>query len=106
MFTARNYLSQDAVVESGENIWSFGQFVPVILLILPILSIAEDFDGKVELLEVCNIRPGDFCCEEGGQQLLPRLSLQNFSGNSANIRRRSLEEEAHFQRYNPRTYRL
>lgn len=55
LFVARNYLSQNAVVDSDENVWSFGQFLPVVLLMLPILSIAEDFYGKIRLLEFCDI---------------------------------------------------
>ena len=50
MFTTRSYLS-----ESAENVWSFGQFLPVVLLTLPILSIAEDCYGKIRLSESCDV---------------------------------------------------
>ena len=63
LFTARSYLSQDAALVSAENVWSFGQFLPVILLILPILSIAEDCYGKIQLLASFQVKPSDLCCE-------------------------------------------
>ena len=53
LFTARGRLPEGTVVDSAENVWSFGQFLPVVLLMLPILSIAEDCYGKTRLLESC-----------------------------------------------------
>ena len=58
LFTARSYLPQGA-----ENVWSFGQTLPVVLLMLPVLSIAEDCYGKIKLLESCKLKPRDLCCE-------------------------------------------
>lgn len=32
-----------------ENHWGFGQLVPVLLLLLPVLLMAEGFSGKISL---------------------------------------------------------
>ena len=42
----RSYMDEVESDTSGENTWGFGQVFPVILLALPMLSIAESYYGR------------------------------------------------------------
>ena len=42
----RSYVDEVESDTSGENTWGFGQVFPVILLALPMLSIAESYYGR------------------------------------------------------------
>ena len=47
LFTARRYFGEPAAdVDNEENTWGFGQWVPIVLLFLPILSVWESCYGK------------------------------------------------------------
>ena len=41
-----NYVTSSDNVASEETHWGFGQLLPVVLLLLPLLSIWESFAGK------------------------------------------------------------
>ena len=58
LFYARSfYGGDDAEVTSAENTWGFGQWVPVVLLILPVLSIGEGCYSEPSIHYLCmNIR--------------------------------------------------
>ena len=49
LFDARSLYSTIAGSAPAEDSWSFGQFLPVVLLTLPILSMAENCYGKSNL---------------------------------------------------------
>ena len=46
LMTTRSYMDEVEIDTSGENTWGFGQVFPVILLALPVLSIAENYYGE------------------------------------------------------------
>ena len=46
LFETRSLTDEVESDTSDENIWSFGQLFPVILLALPMLSIAESYYGR------------------------------------------------------------
>ena len=45
LMNTRSYMDEVEIDTSGENTWGFGQLFPVILLALPMLSIAESYYG-------------------------------------------------------------
>ena len=46
LLDTRAYMVSAESDTSGENTWDFGQLFPVILLALPMLSIAESYYGR------------------------------------------------------------
>ena len=46
LMETRSYMDEVESDRSDENTWGFGQLFPVILLALPILSIAESYYGR------------------------------------------------------------
>lgn len=46
LFHTQTYMDEPESGRSSENTWGFGQTFPVILLALPMLSIAESFYGR------------------------------------------------------------
>lgn len=49
LFVLRNNMHKFYDPDLEENHWGFGQLVPVLLLLLPVLLMAEGFSGKISL---------------------------------------------------------
>jgi len=43
----------EIIIPSGENTWTFGQWLPVVLLALPVLGIVEKYYGRHHRISHC-----------------------------------------------------